>query len=43
MATTSTDLFDLLKSMSPTEKAYFKKYGIKSSGDDIPYSIAHTE
>ena len=30
MAVFSTDLFDLIKSMSPQEKAYFKRYGYKS-------------
>lgn len=30
----NTDLFDLIKSLSPSEKAYFKKYGYKQSSTE---------
>ncbi|QQS27622.1 MAG: hypothetical protein IPM47_12080 [Sphingobacteriales bacterium] len=39
MATYSTDLFDLIKTLTVTEKAYFKKYAYKQNTDakDNPY------
>ncbi len=39
MATYSTDLFDLIKALTVTEKAYFKKYAYKQNTDakDNPY------